>query len=96
MNAKPRDLKTTLNSEGDHRILENLINNNNLTTNDRNMWLFPFTKGEKHFIKIKIPGDSSLKGIKFWNYNKSIEDLGRGLKSISIIYNDYYLTSKNG
>ena len=60
------------------------------------MWLIPFTKGEKHFIRIRIPGDVGLKGIKFWNYNKSTDDLCRGLKAVSIVYNENYITGKNG
>ena len=35
-------------------------------------------------------------GIKFWNYNKNIEDLNRGVKLISIKVDGNYVTPKEG
>lgn len=39
---------------GDYRTLDKLINEQNVTTNDRNMWLIPFCPGKQHFITIDL------------------------------------------
>ena len=67
LEAKPRDLKSTPGFESDPRVLENLINGNNLTTNEKNMWLIPFIKGQKHAIFVDFLGNVDISGISFFH-----------------------------
>jgi len=65
LDCKPiKDLKTGLpGSEKDPRILENLVNGMNLTTNEKNMWLVPFIKGGKVLISIDFQANVNIAGI---------------------------------
>ena len=62
LNANPRDLNSTPGFEGDPRVLENLLNRENITTNDKKMWLIPFVKGHEHTIFINFPYETSISG----------------------------------
>lgn len=62
MNAQPRDLKSTPGFEADPRVLENLINGNNLTSNEKHMWMIPFIKGQNHYISIDFVGSVNISG----------------------------------
>jgi len=37
---------------GDYRTIDKLINDKNLTNDDKNMWLIPFSAGKNHIITI--------------------------------------------
>ena len=74
--------------------------------------MIPFIKGQKHAIFIDFPGNVNISGsfpknirfhdfslliaIKFYNYNKSLDDAARGIKKISITLDNIYLTPKSG
>ena len=62
----------------DHRTLEKLFNGENNTTDDRNMWLIPFNTGEDHTIRIDLGEVRTVSAVRFYNYNKSVEDTLRG------------------
>ena len=64
----------------DHRTLEKLFNDRNNTMDDRNMWLIPFNIGEDHTILIDLGEVRAISGLKFYNYNKSVEDSLRGAR----------------
>ena len=70
IDCKPiRDLKTGVpGAEKDPRVLENLINNMNMTTNDKNMWLVPFNRGGKICISIEFQINVSVAGY-YYNFN---------------------------
>lgn len=74
IDAKPRDMNSIPGYTGDNRVLENLVNGINNTVCDKNMWLIPFNKGEQHLIFIDLGRKTEIKGMRFWNYNKSEED----------------------
>ena len=80
----------------DHRTLEKLFNDKNNTTDDRNMWLIPFNRGENHTISIDLGEVRNIQAIKFYNYNKSIEDSLRGARQVIIKIDDVYMTPKKG
>ena len=63
----------------DHRTLEKLFNGKNNTSDDRNMWLIPFNAGEDHTIRIDLGEVRAISGLRFYNYNKSLEDTLRVL-----------------
>ena len=50
IDANPRDMNTIPGYSGDYRTLDKLINGENNTSNDKNMWLIPFNRGGHHFI----------------------------------------------
>lgn len=80
LNANPRDMNSIQGHGLDHRTLDKLINKINNTSDDRNMWLIPYNKGEDHLITIEFKRMHYISGIKFYNYNKSEEDSLRGVK----------------
>lgn len=80
----------------DHRTLEKMFNGKDNTTDDRNMWLIPFNKGENHTITIDFGKTRTISGIRIYNYNKSLEDTLRGVKQIIIRVDDKLVTPKKG
>ena len=45
LNAKPKDMNDIQGYSGDLRTLDKLINNCNITSNDKEMWLIPYIQG---------------------------------------------------
>lgn len=80
IDAEPRDMNSIPGHGSDHRTLDKLINNINNTCDDKNMWLIPFNIGEDHTVKIDFGKMVNVGSIKFYNYNKSLEDSLRGAK----------------
>ncbi len=80
MEANPRDMNSIPGHGQDHRTLDKLVNGINNTVSDFNMWLIPFNLGEDHIIKIDLGKQVQIGSIKFYNYNKSLEDSLRGVK----------------
>lgn len=62
LSAQPRDLNSTPGYEGDPRILENLLDQENITINDKKMWLIPFIKGREHNIFINFQNELLISG----------------------------------
>lgn len=96
LNAKPKDMNSIPGNSGDTRTLDKLINGNNYTTIDENMWLIPFLTGQNHYLYVNFPQETSISGIKVWNYNKSEEDSYRGAKVITISADGTLLTPETG
>lgn len=94
--AQPRDMNSIPGHASDHRTLEKLFNGQNNTSDDRNMWLIPFNKGENHTMSIDLGQKMKVSGLRFFNYNKSPEDTLRGVKQIVIKLDGEYVTSKKG
>ena len=72
---------------GDVRVLSNLVNGVNITTDARCMWLTPFVpKSSSPSVNLSINFEQRVKiaYMKVWNYNKSPEDSFRGVKKIEI------------
>lgn len=96
INAKPRDMNSIPGHRQDHRTLDKLINGVDNTTDDKNMWLIPFNIGEDHTIKLDLGKMTQVGSIKFFNYNKSVEDSLRGIKTITIKIDGRLITSDKG
>ena len=84
INANPRDVKTEQ-GNGDKRVLENLLNGINLTSDISDMWLTPFSLHGKQFLYFNFGDKKRVSGMKVWNYNASPEDSYRGVKKIEVI-----------
>lgn len=56
-----------------------VINGNNVTCSDENMWLIPFNEGQNHELTITFSQALMMAGLRVWNYNKSPEDTYRGV-----------------
>lgn len=94
--ANPRDMNSIAGHGSDHRTLEKLFNDRNNTMDDRNMWLIPFNKGEDHTILIDLGETRAISGLRFYNYNKSVEDSLRGARQVVIKIDDKTMTPKKG
>lgn len=81
--AEPRDL-SSLGFFNDPRIPENLFNGINELTDDRFMWLIPYTQGSNHFIQFDLQSKKDLVGVKLWNYNRGGESVLRGAREIVV------------
>ena len=99
VDANPRDMNVIPGYSGDYRTLDKLIDGVNTTTDDRHMWLIPFTQGQSHNIKLEIEcGEEGreIGGLRIYNYNKSGEDSSRGARTISISIDGKLATSRKG
>ena len=68
LSAKPRDMNSIPGYSGDKRVLSNLINDKNMTTNVKEMWMIPFCPGKSHFIYFKFRRKRKLTGINILNF----------------------------
>ncbi|KAF0971838.1 hypothetical protein FDP41_010061 [Naegleria fowleri] len=85
LSAKPRDMNEVSGHSGDYRTLDKLIDGCNITTDDRHMWMVPVTiYKERPYIEIDLRQPTEISGIRFFNYNKNLEDTFRGVKKISL------------
>ena len=63
---------------------------------DNHMWLIPFNKGESHTITIDLGKQTTIGGVRFYNYNKTDEDTLRGVKHIVMHLDKKLLTPRKG
>ncbi|KRX09164.1 hypothetical protein PPERSA_08880 [Pseudocohnilembus persalinus] len=97
IDAKPKDLNSIPGYSSDKRILSNLINNQNISQKDENIWLIQYIPQESHYIYIDFHKDVYISGVKIYNYNKNKEDVIRGVKLLNIqVENNQYITPKEG
>lgn len=83
LEATPHDL-SAIGVFDDPRILGNIANGINNTTDDRCMWLIPFTQGGTHELRVDLGSKCGVAGFNVWNYNKSSEDILRGVRMVSV------------
>lgn len=84
VSANPHGL-SDIGYEDDIRTPDKLVDGVNNTTSEDHSWLFPFTRGSQHSMKVDLQSDMKIAGIRVWNYNKSQETARtRGAKHVSI------------
>lgn len=83
VDAEPRDL-SAIGCFDDPRTPDKLVNGINDTTDDKNMWLIPYTAGTTHRLKLDLGAPCAVAGFNIWNYNKSPEDALRGVRVMSV------------
>ena len=94
--ANPKDLNSIPGYSGDYRTIDKLIDKHNCTTDDEHMWLIPFNKGKRHSLTINLGKKEYIGGLKFYNYNKAVEDTYRGVKTVTISVDSKLVTPKRG
>ncbi|XP_026114123.1 protein KIAA0556-like isoform X1 [Carassius auratus] len=82
--ASPRDLNDLPEYSSDLRTLDKLFDGMNLTTDDKHMWLIPFSSGSDHTLTVRFARLQTIAGFRMWNYNKSPEDSYRGVKVMRV------------
>lgn len=95
LDASPRDLQE-ISGGTDIRTLDKLINGVNVTMDDVNMWLIPFTQGSDHVLTVDLGSRVSLSGVRVWNYNKSEEDTFRGARVVHITIDGHSISPVEG
>ena len=96
INASPADLNTLPEYTKDVRTLDKLIDGENLSNDDRHMWLIPYTPNGKHLLTINLPEEAkSVAGFDVWNYNKSWEDSFRGVKRLKVYLDESEVSPAN-
>ncbi|XP_068276229.1 katanin-interacting protein isoform X2 [Nyctibius grandis] len=96
ISASPQDLNDLPEYTGDSRTLEKLIDGTNITTEDDHMWLIPFSFGEDHLLTVHFDKIESIAGLRFWNYNKSLEDTFRGAKVVHVSLDGHRISPSEG
>ena len=80
--------------ENDIRTIDKLVNGNNTTYDDRNMWLAPFLLDRRdegvfqvdhNEIVITFDKPRIISCVKFWNYSKTPS---RGVREVEIFCDD--------
>lgn len=80
---------SVLGYDGDVRTPDKLVDGVNNTTDEEHMWLFPFTLGSRHELRIDLGSTKTMSGLRVWNYNKSFESArSRGAKQVTIHIDD--------
>ena len=99
IHASPADLNVLPGYQGDPRVVTNLLDGCNATTDDMHAWLAPFSAGKRHVIVIdlaaasngNLPGDPTLPGsvtlgfVRLWNFNKSRIHSARGVRGLEML-----------
>lgn len=92
LDADPLDINVEGHT-GDVRTLDKVIDGVNVTTDDLHMWLLPYTAGYQHVLSIDLGREYSIAGLRFWNYNKSADDVRRGVRTVEIAIDGTKLNS---
>lgn len=82
--ADPADINVLPEYEGDPRVVANLIDGHNQTTDDFHMWLAPFWPGRVNDLWIVFRETVAISMIRVWNYNKSRVHSTRGVRHMEI------------
>lgn len=96
LSADPRDMNAIPGHKGDYRTLDKLIDGVNITTDDRHMWLIPLTLSSNPYLRVDLGKRYVIRGIKFYNYNKSLDDSFRGCKIVRISVDDRLISAEEG
>lgn len=69
----------------------------NVIRNDmKQHWLVPLQQSQHIWLNIKLPEQYNIKGLKIWNYCKSLEDGCRGAKQILVYLDNMLVSPKHG
>uniref|UniRef100_A0A8C2A4W0 Si:dkey-161j23.6 n=1 Tax=Cyprinus carpio TaxID=7962 RepID=A0A8C2A4W0_CYPCA len=94
--ASPRDLNDLPEYSNDLRTLDKLFDGMNITTDDKHMWLIPFTSASDHTLTVRFAQPQTIAGFRIWNYNKSPEDSYRGLKVVHVFLDSVCVSPVGG
>ena len=92
LRANPPDL-SVIGYADDPRTVDKLVNGQNVTTDDMNMWLIPFNPIGEHELTINLFEPVPVAAILVWNYNKSEEDTKRGVKLVDVLLDGHHYGS---
>lgn len=75
--------------KGPKSSVDKLINGQKLTKDDKQMWLgYLPTPPNRLEILIRFDKNTTIGGLKVWNYNKGILDCTKGVYGLEILLND--------
>ncbi|TRY92910.1 hypothetical protein DNTS_005722 [Danionella cerebrum] len=94
--ASPRDLNDLPEYNNDLRTLDKLFDGENITTDDKHMWLIPFMAGSHHTFTVTFNQPQTIAGFRVWNYNKSPEDSYRGVKAVQVFLDGVCISPPEG
>lgn len=82
--ADPSDINVLPDYNDDPRVITNLLDGINYTTDDYHIWLSPYYVDKDNFIYINFDGVVDLSMMRIWNYNKCRTHSTRGARSITV------------
>jgi hypothetical protein len=95
LTASPPDINVDGHT-GDPRTLDKLVDGVAVTCDDLHMWLVPFTPTPPHVVgsrghdraahvlEVCLDAPCRIAGVRVWNYNKSAEDVLRGVRLVAL------------
>eukprot|EP00668_Euglena_longa_P017117 GGOE01021461.1.p1 GENE.GGOE01021461.1~~GGOE01021461.1.p1 ORF type:complete len:663 (+),score=48.98 GGOE01021461.1:102-2090(+) len=94
--AFPKDITVLPEYESDDRVLANLVDGHNITTNPGCMWLVPLWVQGRPTVQVRFPKDVKIAGVRVWNYNSSPECSLSGVKQLHIAIDGHSVAPEAG
>lgn len=85
VSASPKDVTVLSEHASDPRVLSNLFNGWNSTTDRGRMWCIPLGIERQPYIQVHFPKEMKISGVRFWNYNPSLEESFSGVKQVEVL-----------
>eukprot|EP01061_Rhynchopus_euleeides_P019452 TRINITY_DN31940_c0_g1_i1.p1 TRINITY_DN31940_c0_g1~~TRINITY_DN31940_c0_g1_i1.p1 ORF type:complete len:934 (+),score=200.98 TRINITY_DN31940_c0_g1_i1:358-2802(+) len=85
LQAVPRDVTILPQNASDCRTLQNLVSGDNLSAEDHNIWLCPFSPGAVNLLYVVFEDPVALSRITLYNYSKTP---ARGVGQVSVYADD--------
>eukprot|EP01064_Diplonema_japonicum_P031301 TRINITY_DN5542_c0_g1_i2.p1 TRINITY_DN5542_c0_g1~~TRINITY_DN5542_c0_g1_i2.p1 ORF type:complete len:910 (+),score=120.76 TRINITY_DN5542_c0_g1_i2:84-2732(+) len=86
----PRDVTVLKQNKADCRVLSNLVDSNNNTTDDGHIWLAPFSPGLTNLLYLVFEEPMAISRVTFWNYAKTPT---RGAEQVTVYADDNFIFS---
>ncbi|CAM9693512.1 unnamed protein product, partial [Chrysoparadoxa australica] len=84
ISTRPRGIAATV----PRMSVQKLAQGNHLTTAEDSMWLAPFRQGALQAVVIDLGKEEEIGGLIVWNFNKSGEDLTKGVRGVHLLLDD--------
>ena len=99
VSAKPRDLNDLPGCSGDDRTIDKVLDGVNVTTDDSHMWLAPIPNGgppNTVTVRFDEAYAPTVSAVRLWNYNKNLDDTGRGVRELRVFADGLEVTPSGG
>ena len=99
VSAKPRDLNDLPGCSADDRTIDKVLDGVNVTTDDSHMWLAPIPNGgppNTVTVRFDEAYAPTVSAVRLWNYNKTLDDTGRGVRELRVFADGLEVTPSGG
>jgi len=99
VSAQPRDLNDLPGCSGDDRTIDKVLDGVNVTMDDSHMWLAPIPNGgPPNTVTVSFDEEYApmVSAVRIWNYNKNLDDTGRGVRELRVFADGLEVTPPGG